>query len=515
MIDIRMGNVGGCGGDVADSAKGECFTVKLTSPSECFTTKLTSPPECFFIRCEDDTTDVEIVPPELSVRGFTKIRDVVEHGLGYLIVLAWYEINNVSTPVVAKLLFTPNSDGDILRISGMYGYKRLDSFYPPIDINDSSLETFDPTTAVKNIAIKTSTEVIYLDGLLLELEARVTDPLALTHVFSNTDDAYWTGLQSDVSSTIPPPVNILPHRYAYIKTDQSWINYLLHDYTIAEAIAKQHELVSQSFVLSTNDFTSFNLYGGNNPPDGHAVYASMIWHTSGSSLPSVSDGKFNTITRSIYDLSESLIDGGNAFTTNAKSTVNPYTESVDPYRPQYMNYETGGITFTPEPIATELTDIFYNIRDKLAFGNGFLAVGENIGKSSAGYLEVRSGKYQPNPPSGVIITENQLWLDIYVSTYSYVSNIQEADVYLVPFTTDTRKVQVNEKWISMGTVAISADFTNYVDDMPETNNIVGAVVGGRCVVPIDPPVQRDDGSWLLLNQEYIFEDNEKPVSIFE
>ena len=94
------------------------------------------------------------------------------------------------------------------------------------------------------------------------------------------------------------------------------------------------------------------------------------------------------------------------------------------------------------------------------------------------------------------------------SSYSPVAQLPYNTRFVkVPFTSDLRKVQNGDNWVSQGIVALSKDYDKYVNNMPELNNIPSAIVGERCLVPFETPVKDENGDYVVIDQSFNLSEN--------
>ena len=83
------------------------------------------------------------------------------------------------------------------------------------------------------------------------------------------------------------------------------------------------------------------------------------------------------------------------------------------------------------------------------------------------------------------------------------------DIYKFDAGGNYKKTQIGSGWVAMGTGAMRGDFAKVVKNLPLSyQGIPGAIVNGRCVVPLENPYYDDKlNGYVILDQSFVLEDN--------
>jgi len=517
-VPIAKASYSGC---PSSNITGECFSVS-TQDKDCFsiTTSDDYNDSCFVVRCVDDRDAIELPPPPtLYVKGFSKIRDIINHGQLDLIVLGWYTPPNGSErPVIAIINYSSASSGDISNLISVGVYTNLDAFSDGnLDINDCSLEAFDTTSGLKNIAIVSTDEVVYISSIILEEISVVTDASALSHPFAYTEDTYWTtGTEWDGTYHSHPFDDLVQSkRYMYrpwftLTGDEpsnidEWDDLYPDDFGTVESA--KNELCVDGWGYDADLTEVYDLgYWEYYWHDGQNHWVWSTWtlltgYFDFSGTVSRQEGGYSTISKNITSGAEELTEGLNHFTgVTSVLPRTPYNAGATSWSGQSPLGARGELLTMPSEV--NLGSAFLNVREGIAFGDGYFVDGGN-GDSVAYYWENRTGGY--------VECSWYYQDDFYVRSYRYLvgtaSTTEGKSFYLAPFIPEnTKKVQVADNWYSMGTVAISKDFGYIIEEMPSLYGIPSAIVGNRCLVPIETPTADAQGNMIIIDQEFNMDD---------
>lgn len=488
--------------EVPDSSKGDCFTI-TTREDKCFSVSVVEE-DCFKISSIEEE-DKEIEPPSLiNISGFKSVKDLIGRGSNSLIVLGRYEPSSKEPvrPVVAIVDFLSNDVNNLTKILGVTAYKNLDSYDEPIELEEASLEAFDTDTSIKNFAIRTSTQMIYIESTFLNEKARVENAFALAYPFAHTDDSYWTALNYSDGTTKTYSGDADDHRM-YLKQDSHLGLPITHSYD--EVIGKMRLNVTEGYMVNHEDYSNYSMAGAK--PLFADPYIGVYWLGSQGTSYSVGMGNYTT-SRDINNNSDINILGSNSFITPVKVLANQdYEVFENPDNPGKWKWSIDlGVKAQVSPFPTEvdITSVFLNIRPNIAFGDGFFVVGEVLSKTVNYQWENRKGNFYNPIPDGIVYVSNHApWLERNGGHLTVTGGTDGADFYLAPFTEDnTQKVQTTSRWFVMGTSAIDSSYSYVVENLPAENGITGAVVGDRCIIPLETPTEGGDGIIYILSQEY-------------
>jgi len=477
-----------------------------------------------------------IAPPELAIPTIIRIFDVIGCGSDAIIIIGTQkEEGKEEINIIAKVDFWTLSTG------GFYSFKYIDyitslnDFAPSIDIESSSLESFDVSSSSSNIAIRTESEMIYFSHSWLNgfKEIARVGGEALTYPFAYTDTTHWTSQSGideerymkpspnafigDVAQTLigsakgsgpHPPDNPAVNDLA----DLPIMTRNVTDPASIESWGKEnfYAVTPEVRYPRATQLIRFHIpYTGYTPSD--PITPEIEEGVPGLVPTYIPVGNYS-IAKEITTLADVKIRGNNHFSVNICSESSSSPTTIHPL---------------PSSIGSE---IFLNIRPQNIFGEGYFCrvPSDYIDEDDPNTMPQDEGFWKETVTVSPIPDIDILWdvydKDIIKYSRSFISAPanagsgggsphQQPRVFIkVPFKDGGIKVQTSNEWVSMGVVAISANTFYYVDNLPEFNSIPGAVISGRCIIPVTPEDTDFNGNYFLLNQEYIIKDHSKPTT---
>ncbi|RLA69950.1 MAG: hypothetical protein DRG30_09700 [Epsilonproteobacteria bacterium] len=502
-----------------------CYEIsKNESAGTCYSLIVNQGGACYSVTSTDDEDGgggEGPLPEKLAIKNIYEVKDIILNGLRHIAFLGLYEYDKEGEksengePVVARAVYTPRYDefGGIQGSIIIVTYEYLSDFDPPIPYENISLESFDIGDGTSNIAIRTETEMIYLESFSFSELSR-QEGYALKYPFAHTDDTYWTELTHDTGDTSTPPrpaisehLEYQSNYYSHAPVTMTWDEY-------EEYIAL---ITSKKYAIEVNDF-SRRVEVGDAPGTGSNKYTRRsTWINSyAGELPSGLNIGQKTVSRDIVSNDDVYLDGMNHYVSNPRvSLPAPYTESVNPYRSYEYNWSMGvGARYSAGNMPTEidLSKIFLAVRPDFVIGEGYISLGgvSSSANTEVLYWETQSGKFWDPSQGGYFPPDNQEYWKNYNRSFFYAEgHTAGARFVLAPFDSQI-KLQVGSDWIAMGTVAISviSDYRYIVTDLPvNAEGIAGAILDGYCIIPIESP---EDG--FVLDQSFKMEDTQVETS---